>query len=54
MPTATPDLSTKLNDSLGQIETILSAFFAQTDAMTILVDADDLGASNFITTQTVD
>ena len=39
MPTATPDLSTKLNDSLAQIETILSAFFTQADAMTLLMDA---------------
>ena len=39
MLTVTPELSTKLDDSVTQIEAILSAFFAQTDAMTLLIDA---------------
>ncbi|MEM9214953.1 MAG: hypothetical protein AAGD25_11475 [Cyanobacteria bacterium P01_F01_bin.150] len=38
MPTATPDLATKLDNALVQAATILSTFFSQTDATVLLAD----------------
>lgn len=39
MPTATPDLATKLDDILSELSTVLAAFFVQPDALTLLSEA---------------